>query len=953
MVTSFCKEYDEIVMYIIRSGSYKEPEIKLSFAPAILKPQNLYCKKKKELWNKIRNRMIDDGILIIQEFDGAIPVNVGLHPETIIEEYPDLREQCHWIANYFHSSSYHGNTNTCMNKIIEHFRTYNGPYVPPCLRIPYPTSSSAPSVQPLGECKEYVDLISCVVKTALLFTDPQKITEKEVLQTINLDGRMWKQVLVERSLQRMVKDNVLIPVCKQKERRVYKLCTFLEAKRFYRRGNADWLTDNNIHRSWIQLREFLNANVESFTQAQLIELFGPEAGTRYDALQADFQAKVKTEILDDGDAPQVPSSIDSSRSYQPTTDIRKGATRERAWTVSSNESESPRPRPVTIKAEPMLPASPMFNQAPSNDEQPPTDPPQLGKRKEHPANRSPSHKHIRLSTEPNSTDSDAMARARKYFADNYNATYDTVVPEAVSNTIPDLAEQLELLQHDSRDTGSRTIPDLTAKLEWLQHSSTGPVDRQKKLPKSNRAPELRSPAPDSESNIMPGSNPVKAPSIGDLRGPLEIPRPTNSVNPTSQPGLYSVQPPQLPGHTVQGFRPYGNFSLPPSLIPPTHPPRVISGPSRTPNQNLQSYQGNSYPPFNNVGHQYQPGPAGGVPGGNPRYNQQLLPGETPAPPNPYSANANTINQYYLSQYSPHPALNPPPTNPVQTWPDPTETPLILHTSTLAFPPPTDLQAIKAWFASPIQSGLKLWHESRIEHHSSWKALIPLLEAATGLSHPCITKHMMIACDLVLDKNQTKTPVTKKQKCEIGFRAMEMVVEEMNTPWKGDGNARTWVTVALQCYATWVVSQWKIGVHRKAQAVKARRGELPVVFGFEWGERTVGSVSGSAGGIGSSETAAPGQRQMTDLSWLKPVEEEEEISTKGRTTRKSKKPSTKTSTGASEAGNEKIRKEMVKAEKGRVVFKADMDADVDADANAEGKKKRKGKGRQEIIVIDSD
>ncbi|KAG4430743.1 hypothetical protein IFR05_013764, partial [Cadophora sp. M221] len=588
MATPFCKEYDQMIMYIIRSASYKEPEIKLSFAPAILKPQNLFCKKKKELWNNIRNRMVD---------------------------YPDERVQCPWFPTYFGSATYSGNTNTRMNKIIEHLKTHTGPYVPPCLRIPTSTLSPAPNFQTPVGCKEYVDMISSVVKTTLLFTNPQKITEKEILETINLEGRMWKQVLIERSLQRMVKDNVLIPLCKEKGRRAYKLCTFLEAKRFFRRGNADWLRDerddshSDSHQSWLNLRDLLNAKFDSFSQDKLIELFGPDASTRYEALQDEYQSKIKMEILDDEDVPQVPFAIDSLRGYQPTTEIRKGATRERAWTVSSTESESPRPRPVIIKAEPMYPDGLMFSQAPVIDNFP-TNLIQLGKRKEHPVDGSPSPKHTRLSTAPNSTDSPALAQGRKYFANKHNATYVTVVAKAVSRTVPNLTAQLEKLQHNSR-----TVPDLDAQLEGVQHNSTGPADRQEKLPKSKQVLELRYPTPDSESDGIPGyKNPFKAPSIGDLRPPLEIPQFAHGETPTSQPGLYPVQRPQLPGHNVPGSRSYNYSSQWSSQIPPS---TVGSGLNKAPRRKLGSVQGNSHPLFNNAPYQHQSGPAGGVQGSNP------------------------------------------------------------------------------------------------------------------------------------------------------------------------------------------------------------------------------------------------------------------------------------------------------------------------------------------------
>ncbi|KAG4426996.1 hypothetical protein IFR05_017521, partial [Cadophora sp. M221] len=196
--------------------------------------------------------------------------------------------------------------------------------------------------------------------------------------------------------------------------------------------------------------------------------------------------------------------------------------------------------------------------------------------------------------------------------------------------------------------------------------------------------------------------------------------------------------------------------------------------------------------------------------------------------------------------------------------------------------------------------------------------------------------MLEACDIVLDAEKTKKPVTKEQKWEIGCRAAERVWEEMGergVQWmqegEGDEEVRNWVRVALGCFATYVVSQWKVGVnvHRKAQAqaqaqvqanaqeqeqaAKGRGGETQVLFGVGRERQTAGSSADA--GIGEMrESAETAQRQLRDRPCLKPIVEEE-VSTNGRvakrTKAKAKKSSSRTMTMTDTLENEAEREKL--------------------------------------------
>lgn len=62
MESPICNEFDEIVAFVVRSASYKEPTIMIRFSVVTLLSKDKYFKKKKDVWNQVKNRMIDVSI---------------------------------------------------------------------------------------------------------------------------------------------------------------------------------------------------------------------------------------------------------------------------------------------------------------------------------------------------------------------------------------------------------------------------------------------------------------------------------------------------------------------------------------------------------------------------------------------------------------------------------------------------------------------------------------------------------------------------------------------------------------------------------------------------------------------------------------------------------------------------------------------------------------------------
>jgi len=83
----------------------------------------------------------------------------------------------------------------------------------------------------------------------------------------------------------------------------YDLRPHFEAKRFYMRRKLPSLgacsrLDTSSDQSLLRLGRFLDTNIDSTSQKDFIKLYGPDAGSRYDELQAACSPKVKCEIID-------------------------------------------------------------------------------------------------------------------------------------------------------------------------------------------------------------------------------------------------------------------------------------------------------------------------------------------------------------------------------------------------------------------------------------------------------------------------------------------------------------------------------------------------------------------------------------------------------------------------------------------------------------------------------
>lgn len=76
-----------------------------------------------------------------------------------------------------------------------------------------------------------------------------------------------------------------------------------EAKRFFLRrklqsSDGSSRLDTSSDQSLLRLERFLDANLDSISQYDLVRMYGSNAGSRYDSLQAEFLPKIKYEVIE-------------------------------------------------------------------------------------------------------------------------------------------------------------------------------------------------------------------------------------------------------------------------------------------------------------------------------------------------------------------------------------------------------------------------------------------------------------------------------------------------------------------------------------------------------------------------------------------------------------------------------------------------------------------------------
>ncbi|KAL2072182.1 hypothetical protein VTL71DRAFT_11525 [Oculimacula yallundae] len=302
-----CDEYDDFVNYIVRNAEVHGNH-NLQLQPTWLgykkDPFDSTATKFRRI---IKDRMIEDGIL------KQCNRGVQLDHSVSFNDYPNTG-MCRWIQDYF-SEGYGVTVRNAVRKILHHCQLkFHGPYVPPVYR-PKASSIHSPTnnfndashvdlaILAPSDCGEYLDFINKIVRKALYFTYPQTVYEMDYpLSTDDLIHER-AELLVGRVFRRMVKDNILehtgLPMLGG-----YDLCPQFEAKRFYMKrrlpsSDAFFRLDTSNAESLLRLEKFLDADVDSISQQDLIRLYGSVAGSRYDELQAQFLSKVKCEVIED------------------------------------------------------------------------------------------------------------------------------------------------------------------------------------------------------------------------------------------------------------------------------------------------------------------------------------------------------------------------------------------------------------------------------------------------------------------------------------------------------------------------------------------------------------------------------------------------------------------------------------------------------------------------------
>ncbi|CZT42689.1 uncharacterized protein RSE6_02629 [Rhynchosporium secalis] len=310
-----CEEYNEFVNFVVRNAEVNgNPSLELQPTwPGYDKdPFDITARMFRRA---VKDRMIEDGIMKQCNRIGAFraPSGVQLDHSVSYQDYP-LTKRCRWVQDYF-SEGYSVGVRIRIGKVIDHCQSKSqGPYVPParCLGI-FPVQRTTNDLSNLSrldlviraplDCGEYLDFINKVVRIALHYTYPQTVYEIDFPLGSDGFGHQRAEQLVGRVFRRMVKDNILEHTGNSVLGR-YDLCPSLEAKRFYLRrklhsSDAGFRLDTSNEQSLLRLQGFLDTNIDSICQEDLIRLYGSDAGSRYDELQAEFMPKIKYEVIED------------------------------------------------------------------------------------------------------------------------------------------------------------------------------------------------------------------------------------------------------------------------------------------------------------------------------------------------------------------------------------------------------------------------------------------------------------------------------------------------------------------------------------------------------------------------------------------------------------------------------------------------------------------------------
>ncbi|KAJ5046530.1 uncharacterized protein L3040_003773 [Drepanopeziza brunnea f. sp. 'multigermtubi'] len=312
--TAVCQEYDDFVTYVVHASKVRH---KVNLLPHDYDDDDHDGDSELESFRRtaerfraaVRERAIEDGILKRYNATGCNKSYHGteLDDHILVQDYPERRET--WAEEYF-TKGCGPAVKTAMEKVLSFCALrHRGCYVPPGRRAAESSTANTKVIPHLelatltsADCAEYLDLICMIVRKALRRTSPQAIYETAFLPARCAPNRKMAKKLLIRAFRRMVKDNIL----EHNRKGGYDLCSSFEAKRFFRCRHSFRTPDPDpqgpdleSEQSLSRLERFLDANVDSISQNDLIRLYGPEAASYYDRLQSEMRPKVKFEIVED------------------------------------------------------------------------------------------------------------------------------------------------------------------------------------------------------------------------------------------------------------------------------------------------------------------------------------------------------------------------------------------------------------------------------------------------------------------------------------------------------------------------------------------------------------------------------------------------------------------------------------------------------------------------------
>ncbi|CZS91344.1 hypothetical protein WAI453_003604 [Rhynchosporium graminicola] len=146
-MASSCKEYDDIVTYIVRSAVPDTLRVITDFSGENTDFLAGISSEKRNLWIEVVRRMQRDEIIELYVITTSHDIEICLNPATDVEQYPE-RGDCAWIKAFFFGKGAQHTSRDYASRVIVYLESHDGLYVPPALRPDpiWPDASKSPLV---------------------------------------------------------------------------------------------------------------------------------------------------------------------------------------------------------------------------------------------------------------------------------------------------------------------------------------------------------------------------------------------------------------------------------------------------------------------------------------------------------------------------------------------------------------------------------------------------------------------------------------------------------------------------------------------------------------------------------------------------------------------------------------------------------------------------------------